>query len=631
MRKLWLCAATAILLGAQAPSYGQDPLAPTGRWSAYGGGHAPTPPMGWSSWNAFFTDIDEEKVLASASKLVDSGLAAKGYRYINLDDGWWMKRRETDGRLIIRTDKFPSALTQDGSSSFRPFTDRLHAMGLKAGIYSDLGRNSCSQAYMPNEPNLPRGTIREREVGLHGHVDQDVRLYFAEWGFDYIKVDGCGIRAYGAGSEPVRSGRYRALEPLIELHSVNRSDIPAVQALFAEVDAALARHNPDGDYLFSLCIWGAANVRAWGKNYGNISRTSDDISPHWGRMLTNFDSAARRALYGKPGAWNDPDMLFIGKGDFDGDHLTEARSHFALWAIINAPLLIGTDLRTTPQSLMDVFGNEALIAINQDPGGHQAVIAYDSDEVQILVKTLTNGEKAVAVLNRGSTAVEAVLTAAHLKLRDDRPIELTDLWTGETTSFTGDDAFTLLPRQTLVFRVKGTRTLADGMYLSELPGNVNPAVDGVTTPRPDPSIHRSVVSWRGTRGAGERPIYAGWGGAQADSGPYGQELSIAGRAFPSGIGILANSRLEVKNPGHARLSVSVGVDDAAVDRRSPVEFRIYGDGRLLASSRPLRWGDGAQPLTADVRGINLIELVARADGGANEDLPVTWGEAALLR
>src|SRR3546814_8899756 len=104
-------------------------------------GNAATPPMGWSSWNAFFTDIDEEKVLGSATKLVSTGLAAKGYRYVNLDDGWWMKRRETDDRLIIRTDKFPSAATKDGNSSFRPFTRRLHAMGLKAGIYSDTGRH----------------------------------------------------------------------------------------------------------------------------------------------------------------------------------------------------------------------------------------------------------------------------------------------------------------------------------------------------------------------------------------------------------------------------------------------------------------------------------------------------------
>src|SRR3546814_382520 len=121
-------------------------------------------------------------------------------------------------------------------------------MGLKAGIYSDIGRNICSQAYMPNEPNLPRGTVREREVGLYGHVDQDIRLYFADWGFDFIKVDGCGIRAYGEDSGPVRSGQYRALKPLIDMNSVNRSNIPAVRALFAEVNDALLRHNPDGEY-----------------------------------------------------------------------------------------------------------------------------------------------------------------------------------------------------------------------------------------------------------------------------------------------------------------------------------------------------------------------------------------------
>src|SRR3546814_1503261 len=131
--------------------------------------------------------------------------------------------------------------------------------------------------------------------------------------------------------------------------------------------------------MLSLCIWGSANVRSWGMDVGNISHTSDDISPDWGRMLTNYDSAARRALYAHPGSWNDPDMLFIGKGDFDANHLIEAKSHFSLWAMMNAPLLIGADLRTTPQPLIDIFGNADIIALNQDQAGNQAVMAFDAE------------------------------------------------------------------------------------------------------------------------------------------------------------------------------------------------------------------------------------------------------------
>jgi alpha-galactosidase len=441
-------------------SHEPDPLAPTGAWSAYQAGSAQLPPMGWNSWNAFFTDIDEEKLLGSAQRMVDTGLAQKGYRYINIDDGWWLKRRTTDNKLIIRADKFPSARVKRGDPSFRPLTDKLHAMGFKAGIYSDLGRNSCSQAYSDGPAQLPEGSVAEREVGLYGHSDQDIRLFFSDWGFDAIKVDGCGIRAFAADAERVRSGQFRALPPLIDQHSIARSNIPAVKALFADINRWLARYNPDGDYMLSLCIWGSANVRSWGKNVGSISRTSDDISADWSRMLTNYDTAVRRAFYGHPGSWNDPDMLFIGKGDFDADHLTEARSHFTLWAMMNAPLLIGTDLRTTPQSLLDIFGNAALIAVNQDRAGNQATLAFDSDGLQILVKTLANGEKAVALFNRGLAPVDAVLTADHLKFATGGTIEMTNLWTDAKSSFTGETKLHVAPRETLVFRARGQRQLS---------------------------------------------------------------------------------------------------------------------------------------------------------------------------
>jgi alpha-galactosidase len=607
-----------------------DPLAPTGRWSAYIAGRAQTPPMGWSSWNAFATDIDEDKVVGSAQALVDSGLAGKGYRYVNIDDGWWLQRRASDGHLIIRSERFPSSLRKGNVPSFRPFTNRLHAMGLKAGIYSDLGRNTCSQAYSPDETDLPKGSVIEREVGLYGHIDQDIALFFSDWGFDFIKVDGCGLRAYSAGSEKVRSGVYREFKPLLDMDSVARSDIPAVQSLFRQIDTALIRNNPDGDFLLSLCIWGAGNVRSWGKDFGNISRTSDDINPTWGRLLTNFDSAAKRALYAHPGSWNDPDMLFIGKGDFDASHLAEARSHLSMWAMINAPLMIGMDLRQAPQSLLDIFGNADVIAVNQDPAGHQAVVAFDSQEVQIFVKTLSTGDKAVAIFNRSAAPLDVNLTAAHMKFRDGVDVALLDLWTGRKQSFRDIVKLHLEGHQTLVFKARGARVLADGLYLSEQPGNVNPAVDGVTQPAPDPTIHRSAFGWQGTRGSGERPIYAGWGGAQADSAPYGEALRINGKKFDTGIGVLANSRLEVRNQGHRRFTATVGVNDSARDSNHAVTFTVYGDGKALATSRPLKWGNDGQQIAVDVAGVKIIELVARAATDDSATLPVTWAEAALL-
>ena len=166
-----LALALLVALSAQA----QQSIEPTGRWQHQPVGTSPTPPMGWSSWNAFRVDITEQKVLDSARVIVDSGLAGAVYRSINIDDGWWLKRRTGDGRMQVRTGLFPSAATGgDTVSSLRPFTDKIHAMGLKAGLYTDIGRNACSQAYDADSPNLPEGTPAEREVGLMDFVEQEI-------------------------------------------------------------------------------------------------------------------------------------------------------------------------------------------------------------------------------------------------------------------------------------------------------------------------------------------------------------------------------------------------------------------------------------------------------------------------
>jgi alpha-galactosidase len=617
-----------------ATSAAADPLAPTGRWSANADGEAATPPMGWSSWNAFNSDIDEEKVLGSAKVLVDSGLARLGYRYVDIDDGWWLKRRQPDGRLVIRTSHFPSAAVPGkAETSFRPLTDRLHAMGLKAGIYSDIGRNSCGQIYTPNYRNQPEGDVAEREVGLYGHVDQDIRLFFKDWGFDLLKVDGCGIRGVGADTARVRSGLYRPLAPLVDMQSLGRTDIDGTRRLYAEVGQALKRYRPDNRYVYSLCLWGAGNIREWGKDVGNTSRTSDDIQPVWSRLLTNLDTVSTRALYAHPGSWNDADMLFVGTGDFDAAHLTEARSHFALWAMMNSPLIIGYDLRKLSPQLLSIFGNADIIALDQDAAGNQAVPAYASDDIDTFVKVLSTGAKGVAIMNRTATPTEAILTAAQLKFRDDADVELTDLWTGERSRFRGEAKLALAPHQTLVFRATGARRLPNGLYLSEQPGSVNPAVDGAPFPMADPTIYHSVPPWMGTKGAGEHPQYGGWGGAQADRAPFGQVLRVAGLSYDTGLGVLANSRLEVRNHGFDRFSAAVGVDDSAPAQGRAVTFEVYGDGRLLARSRPMHFNEPAEPLSADVRGVGLLELVARAEGtpGAAQAEPVTWANAALTR
>jgi hypothetical protein len=594
--------------------------------------------MGWNSWNAFHTEVDEDKVMSAAHILVDSGLARLGYTYVNLDDGWWLKRRLSDGRMQIRTNIFPSAATGGPTeTSFKPFTDKLHAMGLKAGIYTDVGRNACSQAYDLQSPNLPQGTTAEREVGLDGHVKQDVTLYFKDWGFDYIKIDACGLADFIPGSDLVTRQSYRAMAPLIERNSINRTDIAAVRTRYEDVAAALKLANPDNDYVMSICNWGMADVRSWGKNIGNIWRTSSDITPSWTSMLHNFDSAAKRPLYAGPGHWNDPDILYIGHEAFDDSQLVEARSHFTLWAMINAPLLISYDLRKASKSLLDVLGNADLVRINQDKAGNQGVITYDSDDVQIIVKTLNDGthkgaHKAVALFNRSATVAPVTLLANHLKFAENSPIVLRDLWSNENVTFSSEHAFSLAPHETRVFEVTGKRQLEHGVYLSEIPGAINVAVDGTQHPQLDPTIHRMIDPWSNTRSGGSRPQYAGWGGAQADTTPFGQTLEIAGQTFNSGIGVLSNSLIQVRNEaGYAVFMASVGVDDSSENISQEVRFEVYGDGELLAKSPLLRFGDKTHLLTVDVKGRQVIELLVRSVKLKNE-LPVvaTWGDVRLI-
>lgn len=626
---LRLCALTFALLASTA--LGGD-LAPTGKWSGNTAGAAATPPISWSSWNTFATNISEERVLGVAEALKKTGLAAKGYRYVNMDDGWWARRRMPDGRMQIRADQFPSAAVGGAEgTSFKPFTDKIHAMGLKAGIYSDLGRNSCSQAWPSPDGYLPQGTQAEREIGLYGHIRQDITTYMHDWGFDYIKVDGCGLRDYGPNPERIGKGNFRPLDPLIYGWNINAADVAGVRGLYSEVGEAMKAARPNGDFLFSICVWGAADVRSWAKDVGNISRTSDDLGPVWTRMLHNFDSASRRTFYAHPGSWNDPDMLYIGYGEFDENHLTEARSHFALWAIINAPLILGNDVRKMPKPLLDIVSNQDVIAVNQDKEGNQAMLAYDADNVQIFVKTLTGGKKAVAILNRGVASAEVDLTAQQMKLAEDTDITLTDLWTGEQTRIKKETRFQVAPRQTLIFTAEGPHQLKNGLYLSEMPGRVNPAVDGITTRQPDPYIFR-FQTWGSTRGNGAHPQYAGWGGAQADYTPFGQSLAIGGKPYDTGVGVLANSRLEVRNNGATAFTAEVGVDDSTLDKSQPVTFAVYGDGKLIVKSATKAYGDKAETLTAAVEGVKIIELVVSSAGPANA-VPtiVTWGNAALIR
>jgi alpha-galactosidase len=602
---------TALLAAGRAQAQAGD-LQPTGTFSIFPNKAAVTPPMGWNPWNAFRTDIDEAKVIAAAEKIKQSGLADAGYRYINLDDGWWLRRR-ADGSIAIRTAIFPSAaIGSTGETSFRPLTDRLHAMGLKAGIYTDSGKNSCSQRWDPQSPNLPEGSIVEREIGLDGYEHQDLRLFFQDWGFDYVKVDACGLADYGRDNDTVVAGQYAEFKPQFTREKPGQSDLAGVETRYARIGRIMRELKPDGDAVLAICVWGEADSRTWAGRHGNLWRTSADIEPKWESMLHNFDSASKREMYAGPGRWNDPDMMAIGLGEFDGKHLLQAKTHFSLWSILSAPLLMGFDLTKASQPILDILLNKDVIAVNQDPAGNQGALVHDDGKVQVVVKTLSaRGERAVAVFNRGDVPAAAAVTWRQLKLKAGSEAQVRDLWAHAALASARDAIdVSVGPRETRMFKITGEPLAGDGRYLTEMLGRINVAADGVT-----------VV---------EADVSKASGGPRADLTPLGDAIRLAGQGHDYGVGILANSRMEFLARGQfTRFTAKVGVDDSSAAGEAPVVFAVYGDGKLLFESAALRRGVTPAPVDLDISGVEVLELVARGPHAAAGPLLVAWADARL--
>ena len=268
-----------------------------------------TPQMGWNTWNKFGCEIDETLIKDSIDALVSSGLADAGYKYINLDDCWQESRDEND--FIVPNPKtFPSGI--------KYLADYAHSKGLLFGLYSSAGNYTC-----------------ERKPGSLDYEEKDAQKY-AEWEVDYLKYDNCWNRGYNS------SRRYPPMRD-----ALNKTNRPI---------------------FYSLCQWGEEEVATWGKDVGNSWRTTGDISDNWGSMISIIDENDKWYEYAGPGGWNDPDMLEVGNG---GMTYTEYKTHFALWAISKAPLLIGCDITKMSDETKEILTNPEVIAINQDSLGIQ--------------------------------------------------------------------------------------------------------------------------------------------------------------------------------------------------------------------------------------------------------------------
>lgn len=371
----------------------------------------PPPPMGWSSWNSFSNTIDAQIVMAQAKAMVANGMQKAGYRYINIDEGWWLGKRDADGNIVVNEKAWPALAEGEKPGDMANIVRFIHGLGLKAGIYTDAGSNGCSM-YPDLGPPY-------QNTGSEGHYGQDF-LQFARWGFDYVKVDWCG-------------GDKENLDPAVQ---------------YAEIARAIARaEKATGHRLYlSLCEWGKNSPWTWAPHVGgapaDIWRTSGDIvdpivagekhadrKASFEKMLSNFDQGIHPEAQ-HTGFYNDPDMMVIGMPGFSDQ---QNRVHLGLWAISGAPLLVGADLtKLTPESLA-MLTNPSVLAVDQDPLGLQALkVAEPAKGLEVWAKRLAkSGTRAVLLLNRTPATHEIAVQWKDLGLVEGTRATIKNLWTGE--------------------------------------------------------------------------------------------------------------------------------------------------------------------------------------------------------
>nr|WP_225850407.1 ricin-type beta-trefoil lectin domain protein [Streptomyces sp. HPF1205] len=347
-----------------------------------------TPPMGWASWNTFAAKIDANVIKGQVDAMVSSGMKDAGYSYVNIDEGWWQGTRDSAGNITVDPGDWPGGM--------KAIADYIHSKGLKAGIYTDAGRNGCGYYYPTGRPAAPNS-------GSEGHYDQDF-LQFSQWGFDYVKVDWCGGNAEG-------------LDPAATYKSIS----DAIGRATAQTGRPM---------VLSVCDWGNGSPWNWAPGISNLWRTSQDIiyygqSPSMSRVLANFDAAQHPSAQG-PGHYNDPDMLIVGMPGFSG---AQNRTHLALWAISGAPLLAGNNLATMSDDTKAVLTDREVVAIDQDPLGRQGTkVAEDHTGLQVYSKVLSgDGRRAVVLLNRTGSAADITARWSDLGLTGSAAVR--DPWT----------------------------------------------------------------------------------------------------------------------------------------------------------------------------------------------------------
>jgi alpha-galactosidase len=328
---------------------------------------AATPAMGWNSWNHFATRVTDKDVRTAADQIVSSGMKDAGYIYVNIDDAWEGKR-DAQGNIVPNS-KFPD---------MKALADYVHSKGLKIGIYSSPGPQTCG-----------------KYEGSYQHEEQDAKMY-AQWGIDYLKYDLC---SYGQIMRKAAPGDQ--VKQYQMMHAAYEKMHKALQATGRPI-------------YFSLCQYGFDSVWKWGPTVGGNSwRTTDDIQDNYMSMTNIGFAQAGLAKYAAPGHWNDPDMLEVGNGKMK---YNEYLTHMSLWAILAAPLLAGNDLSQMSPETKSILLNKDVIAIDQDPLGKQGDRVSAEGPFEVWSKPLKDGSVAVGLFNRGQDAEQMSLPLQKLGL-----------------------------------------------------------------------------------------------------------------------------------------------------------------------------------------------------------------------
>jgi alpha galactosidase A-like protein/ricin-type beta-trefoil lectin protein/alpha galactosidase C-like protein len=410
----------ALLIVLMAGLVGQVRLA-----AASGVAPIATPPLGWDSWNTFAARINSSVIRQQTDAMAASGMKDAGYQYVNIDEGWWQGTRDGAGNIVVDTNEWPGGMGA--------IADYIHSKGLKAGIYTDAGRDGCGFYFPTGRPAAPGS-------GSEGHYDQDF-LQFSRWGFDYVKVDWCGGNAEG-------------LNPRTTFQTISNS----INRATAQTGRQL---------VFSVTEWGIQSPWDWAPAISNLWRTSGDIiffgeSPSMTRVLANFDSAQHPGAQ-SPGHYNDPDMLIAGLPGFSD---AQNRTHMSLWAISGAPLIAGNNLATMSAPTRAILTNREMLAIDQDSLGRQGVkVAEDQSGLQVYSKVLSgNGRRAVVLLNRTGSA--ATITARFSALGLTGSASVRDVWAAtDRGSFTTSFATSVPAGAAVLLTVTGTGTSNTGRQI----------------------------------------------------------------------------------------------------------------------------------------------------------------------